>query len=193
MEIPVGFLQANFRFGGPGYPLGAECTMGFDHTAFVGDPQDAADFLFTTWAATIGQYQVTDCYLTGVLVKYGPNSTGASAEATGTDPGVLADDPSPCAVSWLVKKVTLLGGRAGRGRMFIPGIGEAASLDGGVILAAAKNAMQTECDDFLTAVNGADLTPVLLHGAGSPIATPTPITSLVVDATVATQRRRQRR
>jgi hypothetical protein len=193
VEIPTGFLQANFLFGGPGYPLGAECTMGFDHTAFIGDPQDAADFLWTTWIATIGTYQVQDCYLTGVLVKYGPNLTGPSAIHSGTDAGTIADDPSPPAVSWLVRKITLMGGRAGRGRMYIPGLGEGATLDGGVIATANVNAMQTQLTAFMTAVNAGDLTPVLLHGAGSPITTPTPLTSLVADGRAATQRRRQRR
>src|SRR6478752_1973151 len=193
MIIPVGFAQANWTFTGNAVAFPGEVTMGFDVTAWVGDAQDAADFLFTTWADTIGQYQTTATVLSSCLVKYGPNVTGASAIHSGADAGSLADDPAPSAVSWLVRKSTLAGGRAGRGRMYIPGIGDAAVGMQGSIFVANLTAFQVKVDAFLTAVNGADLTPVLLHGAGSPITTPTPITALTADGHVATQRRRQRR
>jgi len=193
MEIPTGFAQVNFLFGGGAFPTGAEVTLGLDVQGFIGTPQDAADTALTHWAATIRLSQTSALTLLGTSIKYGPTATGPSAVSAGPFAGGLSDDPSPSAVAMLVRKLTAAGGRAGRGRMFVPGLGDAQIGTGGAILGSYRTTMQGHLDDFMTAMNGDDLTPVLLHNAGSPIAVPTEITSLQLDSTAATQRRRQRR
>jgi hypothetical protein len=47
--------------------------------------------------------------------------------------------------------------------------------------------------DFLEGFNGGTTPMVLLHGAGSPISVPTPLTAMQCQLQVATQRRRNRR
>lgn len=193
MVIPVGYGQANFRFQGTQAPTGAEVTFGLEGSGFAGDPVDAAVILAAHWANTWSAIQTNQIALIDVLVKFGPDTTGPSGTAPGAGAGSITSSGASPAVSLLVQKLTALGGRAGKGRCFIPGISEADVGTQGTIDSAYLAACQTEFDSFLLACSADDLSLVLLHSAGSPITTPTPITGLAVQGLAATQRRRQRR
>jgi hypothetical protein len=133
--------------------------------------------------------------LTRSVIKLGPNATGPTYEASenivGTNGGSLA--PPNCAV--LVKKITALGGREGRGRAYLPGISSiSGSLDSGGNFSGANattvsNAMQALFDQMLADDLIGPVTPVVLHSASSD---PTQITSFVCEPKLATQRRRLR-
>lgn len=193
MPIPVGYAQANFKFGGPAAPNGAECTLGIDLGSFSDGPGDLATALGGMWAANILPTQVDDISLVSVLVKYGPDATGPSAEVAVGSSGSNSNPGTTPAVALLVQKTTAAGGRAGRGRMYVPGYNENLFDEAGVISGANLEALQEAWGDFYDALTVGDFGPVLLHGEGSPISTPTEITGFDVSSVAATQRRRQRR
>jgi hypothetical protein len=119
--------------------------------------------------------------------------TGPSALVSSNIQGTGGSNGISSNVSYLVRKVTALGGRAGRGRMYLPGPTEADVNEAGAILGARVTSLQAALNDFLTQMVADGDGPVLLHGVGSPISTPTPITSFSLDTRAATQRRRLRR
>lgn len=191
MIIPVGYAQVNLKFEGASVPTGAEMTFGL--TDLGGDqPIEVAAAVETAWdVANMGQFQAVTIALRNILVKFGPNEDGPSAELGVNYPGTVAGAgvaPSECA---LIKKITLAGGRKNRGRMFMPGlrdtdIDQSGSLDGNV-----QSDLQDSWVAFKTSLEGATYTMTLLHT--NPADTPTEITTLEVDSVSATQRRRLRR
>ena len=191
--IPAGAAQANFLFTGAAAPTGAECTLGIDLPGSPPGVETVAEILYTAWADLFLPLQSDQIVLAGVLVKYGPSDTGPSALFTGSSQGTITDDGISPNVAYLVQKNTALGGRAGRGRMYVPGgideeVGVSGGLDAGVV-----SDWNTALETFIDNLTFVSLPPVLLHGVGSPISTPTVITSMVMQGTAATQRRRLRR
>jgi hypothetical protein len=194
MEIPTGYGQANFRFTGTAVPTGAEITLGIDVSAFSGTPTGAAQELADSWAATnIDAYQGTVIALTSISLKYGPTATGPTGEWTGSLPGVGTGSGVTPNVALLVQKVTALGGRAGRGRLYLPGLAESHFDEGGNVSGTVVTGVTGAFEALRADLESKQLSPVLLHGEGSPITTPTPITEFVASGTGATQRRRLRR
>lgn len=95
--------------------------------------------------------------------------------------------------SYLLKKRTALGGRAGRGRMFWPGCAEGNVDSIGVLDTAFRAAVQAVVDDILTSIPAGPVDAyVLFHDEDSFDPSPTGITSLLLDTRIATQRRRLR-
>ena len=194
MIIPTGFAQANFKFTGAAVPTGAEVTMGLFVDTFTGDPEAAADAAANAWGTALMQgLQTIDITLSSVLVKFGPNATGPSFERPTGIQGTQTDATAAPNLALLVRKNTSGGGRTGRGRFYIPGVSEDDINEGGVLSGGYLSLAVTACNDFHTELVAADLTPALLHSAGSPVQQPLPITSFSPDATAATQRRRMRR
>lgn len=195
MLIPVDYAQANLRFRGQGLPTGAEVTIGLDMNAFTGSgPEAAASAVFDAWiTAGMGDFYTTSIEVYEVLVKYGPNATGPSGVDSGAAPGTASGDSDSPNTATLVRKQTGAGGRTGRGRMYIPGTpGSAVDVDG-IIDPLYMADLQTAANNFLTELATRNMVGVLLHAPGSPISAPLPLTGLVVDSRVATQRRRLRR
>jgi hypothetical protein len=94
-------------------------------------------------------------------------------------------------VAILVKKLSGFAGHDQRGRMYIPGLGEAAIDDDGGISAAKLADLQSAFSQFLTDVNlGTPEGMVIFHTDA--LTAPTKVTQLQVDPRVATQRRRLR-
>jgi hypothetical protein len=194
MTIPTGFGQINWIMGGLALPTEAQVTMGVDLTGFSGDAVDFADAAVDAWdTAGVNGIQCTEVGLIRTLVKMGPDATGPSHERSSLIGGAVTATVVPPNVALLVRKITDLGGRAGRGRLYLPGLDEDEVNGQGTISGGLASTAQGVFNALATALIGADLFPVVLHGEGSPITTPTPITSLSVDSTVATQRRRLRR
>lgn len=194
MVIPAGYAQANIVFEGAAVPTGAEMTIGLNVGTFgqpasvaaagVFDAMDTAN-MNTLWTSVL---QVSE-----VRVKYGPDETGPTGIHTAVLTGTLATTGAAPMVSVLVQKVTALGGRAGRGRCYMPGVIDGLVDASGGLDTGYQAAAQTSWDDFLAELIATDLEPVVLHGAGSPISLPTTITSFAVANQVASQRRRNRR
>ncbi len=194
MIIPVNYAQANIVLSGAALPSKAEITLGLNKELYGGTPAAAANEVRTAFqAAAIRALLTAEVSIESVLVKYGPNDTGAAGESSGALAGTGAGTTVSPNVALLVKKNTGFGGRTGRGRFYIPGIPESHISGSGTILASAVTSWTTALEAFRTTLVSLGLVPTLLHGAASPVQTPMPITSFTVDATGATQRRRMRR
>lgn len=193
MIIPANYAQANFQMTGTACPTGAECTLGLDMTVNTGDPVTIAQFLYEQWVADICAIQSQEVTLANVHVKFGPEATGPAADFGGSSTGENTASGCQPQVAMLVQKLTNQGGRAGRGRLFMPGLVEADVNQSGLIdsgvLATAIGAWEA----FRAALDAIDIGPVVFHGAGSPLTTPTFIDTLLPVAQVATQRQRNRR
>jgi hypothetical protein len=122
--------------------------------------------------------------------------------------GTLAGEPAPAQVTALVQKITALGGKSRRGRMYLSFFREL-DVDGGqgIIVTASLTALQTAMNQFLSdvqAIGGTSDEQMVVvsrykgvDAAGKPIPRAeglvTPITSLLVASSIATQRDRNQR
>lgn len=190
--IPVGFAQSNIRFAGVQYPNGAEVVMGHNVTVGGLTPQDVADLVRSNVQANLMDQMSQNTTFIGVLVKFGPVATGPSAFSAANTPGTLPGEGAAPNTSYLIRKNTAFGGRAGRGRMYLPGVTEPDCLLGGVLDTPRRDALELAMEDFRAQLATDAIPAELLHSVGSPLSTPSSITSFAVDARVATQRRRLR-
>lgn len=202
MVIPEGFSQVNMRYTGVAVPLGAEMTFGVWNIP-EDSPTVVANKVIALWDLVLQPLFTTEVTLATVLVKNGPNDTGASAEVGSGLAGTAAPPTMTPQNSLLIRKVTVVGGRRGRGRMYQPGITEGSANASGVIAAGTLTTYQAAYNSFLTGLQADDIPMHLLHDYAKgpdgtpdpsiPIPAPFPVGSLVVDAVMATQRRRIRR
>lgn len=192
MPIPTGFAQANMIYTGAGVPTGAQWTLGIDPAG--GDPIDVATLVATAiTSAGIMTHFTEEVSITSVMVKFGPDATGPSGTLGVDLAGTVTGESLPPNVCVLVRKNTALGGRAGRGRLYLPSVPEAEVNEAGELVEAYMDGVQTAFDEFFDELGSLAVPGVLLHGAGSPLSVPTPLTSFSVQAVCATQRRRLRR
>lgn len=191
--IPVDFAQITWLFTGAGLPHGAAVTLGVDVSTFAGSPTDAANDARDAFAGEVMTFLNSAAVLTETNVKFGPTATGPTGVSTGSTAGTGATAGMAPNSTFLVHKATLFGGRAGRGRMFLPGVAESSVDQAGAIDSGTVTALQGGIDQLIVELNAAGMIPVLLHGVGSPLTVPSTITTMTVDSTVATQRRRLRR
>lgn len=77
--------------------------------------------------------------------------------------------------------------------MYFPGPADDDVDDSGFFNTGRRDDVTAAMNDFLDKMSTDDLPLVLLHGVGSPITTPTFISSFSCDPKLATQRRRLRR
>lgn len=196
MKIPVGFAQVNIRFTGAALPTGAEVVFGVQHIGSAyASPADVANRVRTHWTdSTIMTNIVSTVATSSVLVKFGPNETGPAAELAFPLAGTGGTNATPPNTAFLVRKNTAFGGRAARGRMYLPGVREGSITDAGQIDGALVSALQADLDSFFGKMDADDLPLMLLHAPATTLFDdPLPITSLSLQGYVATQRRRLRR
>lgn len=191
--IPLGYAQVNFIHGGDGLRFPGEVTLGLDIGSYSGTVATLAEDVGDQWVDHIMPELTSAIEFRTCHVKYGPQATGPSADQPYSVVGSVALAGAPSNLAWLVHKGTALGGRAGRGRMYLPGVADGAVGSDGDLDNAAVAAMQSSMNDFVSSLIVLDVVPVVLHGEESPISLPTPITSVTVDGHAATQRRRMRR
>ena len=209
--IPPGFAQVSIYMALTGDPDPMICTIGIDISDAAGDFQACAKVVEYAWANTgtlpgPRTEQAPDYTTTVIKLAVGqdggpPIIVEEPVNVAGT--GSAGTMPQNCAV--LVRKNTNLGGREGRGRMYVPGLRETDVSPAGAITGAVVTAWQTKFNNFFNnLVNpppGTGVTsdpscpPVILHtvpqlGLTPP---PTPIVGFTVDPVIATQRRRLRR
>jgi hypothetical protein len=188
--IPDNFAQVNLRFGGAGYPTGAEVTFGVSRSGFVGNTEDIAEAVRVAWDANLRPVTPELVTLLTILVKEGPNVDGPSFELGVNAPGTGESEEVNPQSALLVQKRTAGGGRRNRGRMYYP-LTENDVTTGGGILSTSLPAFQTGFTDFQGDLAAADLPMVILHNTSTPA--PTTVTVLSVQPRAATQRRRLRR
>lgn len=191
MNIPPGFAQVNLVLGGPALPRGAQMTYGLYIGAYTSPVAVLAESLVADWEADLASLYPPTVQLQGVRVKAGPNATGPEAFAGASIAGTTEGNVEPPNVAIIIRKNTDLGGRHGRGRMFSPGVFENFDVAGGTLTPTEVTRQKTAWDAFFAAQALRTLTPVLLHTATEIL--PTAVTSISVEALLATQRRRLRK
>jgi len=110
----------------------------------------------------------------------------------GSRVGDLSPSCLPQNCAYLFRKQTALGGRANRGRGYIPGIPEGDVSTVGIVSGTSLSAFITAMADYRNDLiaHARVSTPVVLHDDA--MLTPTAITNLSAKTTIATQRRRLR-
>ncbi len=193
MLIPPGFAQCNIMWGGVAMPRGAQTVIGVDPSGLAAGftPVTVASAVYSAVRIKLLPETHSSLRLLRVVAKLGPNTTGPAGEFGTGDDGLAVTAPDSPQVSLLVKKVTAGGGRQQRGRMFLPMVAESQTDAGGVLTGGTRAAFQAAVEAFRLDLVARNVPMVLLHN--QPEIIPTPVTGLVVDLKVATQRRRLRK
>ena len=198
MLIPDGYAQVNLHWTWTATAQVAEVAFGVALDDIALTPASVAAFVFSAYdSAGLDQVNTPAITLDNIHVKFGPNETGAAADAPQASPGVLTGNSVTPNVTLLIRKNTLHGGHRGRGRMYWPGIQEGVVDDYGQVDSGAVTTFQSKFDDFLTALIATNTPMYVLHAAPTtehPEEPPAPfaVDNLQVMSTVATQRRRLR-
>lgn len=188
-SVPVGYVRFNHVLRLTGDQQDILVTLAFNSTVIAqGDIQGVCNSVFTAykngWGGLPSAYQ-----LNRVDGYWGNGLVGSSNAAPFQFTGSMSALPQNCA--YLIKKITGVGGRRNRGRMYVPGVPENVVDAAGNLLAAEIDAIQGMLGTWFTALQAITALgdPVILHNNSS---TPTPITSFQCDPRIATQRRRMR-
>ncbi len=193
MNIPPGYAQANLLFAGIAAPRGAQLAIGVQLEPGTTNPVLVGQDMYDSFQGTMLLELDNDLTMLGCKVKIGPNTTGPDGTYFETNVGGVNSLAVSPQVALLVKKVTALGGRANKGRMFIPGIVENWVDGAGVVSPGVQASADTALASFLAAIalSGTMTGMVILHNAVE--LAPAAVTALKTDGRVATQRRRLRK
>lgn len=192
--IPAGHVLLKFRFRLATDPEEMLCTLGAETTAASNaDRISALNDQFDNWADNVLPLQVVGYSLVGVDGVFGTG--GGDLPLSSTQGPANAGNPATGLTSntaVLVQKLSAVGGRRNKGRMYVPGINPEAVDNAGFLTGVDLAAWNTAFNNlYLGVTSGTFLdNPVIFHSVGDP--TPTVVTDLDVDPRVATQRRRMR-
>lgn len=198
MPIPVGGKVATFNFAIDGNDRGVSTSIGIIDLDVI-DPRSneaLASAIRAGWTGSGRPFSgsnMPDVYnLTNVTVTEmtadGPISFAQGPTIAGTGGGA----PVPINCALLVTKLTGVGGRRNKGRMYIPPFlpGESQVDQNGVLASGVQATIQGQIDAAVAANEADDIGYVLFHQTGSD--TPTTVTELRLENLIATQRRRMR-
>lgn len=183
LVIPPGFASV-------GVVHEQENLLGSNPTWTLGWDSDDLEVLFGIYDEWLeSDYKsnlCTEYAVVGLTIQTADGSTNGPL----SKPGTAVFDPLPPQVATLIQKRTLTVGRSGRGRCYLPGLlSDAMVTNSGAIDSSRRIALTVMMQDLIDIADLLSVSPVLFHSAASD---PTPITSLVCDGTVATQRNRLR-
>ena len=187
MPTPAAGFQACNVF----YDLEAQATDDAEVTFGVALPafdQTNVNVLFSIYTDNFKAVLSSSALMSRVEVH--DSSLATIASNTAAVVGTVTGDPMTPQVAYLIKKLTALGGRRNRGRMYLPGANESKVDGSGNVSSAFVTTLQTAFDNFMTDLGAADIGFVILHSDGG---TPTDITGGIAEPKVATQRRRLKR
>ena len=191
--IPEDFGESATKFSVIGTDTYGLVILGHSFGLGVPNVVDGANAVHDTWEACGIQsvlnvaWQLEEVKLT-IMTATGPISGTDTRSALAGANGGATSLPN---AAYLVRKTTDTGGRAGRGRMYVPGI-EESDINGvgvfeGGIIATATTVFGDMINDFSTN----DVPLRLLHN--NPAIAPSVITGMAFQLKAATQRRRLRR
>lgn len=195
-EIPDQFGNIVFRHTITGDAEEMVCNLGLDLGATAATTQTIVDDVFDVWAAEMMSSAPNTVTFVGATLyrRDGPGDLQVADSTSTPVVGTSSGSSIPPNTALILKKSTALGGRAHRGRMFFPGASEGLISPAGIVDSALITETNGNLVSFLAAlaaIGPNDYVPVLLHTTGS-ILPPNPITSMVCDAKVGSQRRRLR-
>lgn len=187
-NIPVGYGLAALHFTGNVGTAPYVTTIGVDLNNAAGDFVACANGVKASFADAFENAWSSSLILDRVVLSVGQDGPGGSVEDTlGPFLSNRNGDFPPVAMSVIARKVTNELGRAGRGRMFLPGmVTEAQVAENGLIESVAVAAIEGNCEQFLDNLgSGMDalypaMQPVLLHGPSVNPKPPTAIVSMTV-------------
>lgn len=188
MIIPALYGHVGLEFSGAVFEHNPFTTFGIRNNLDLSAAAVAALIELPAEDLTIAMVH-SSVSLIGIHVKLGPNDTGPQASLAVNVPGTVGGSIGQANTAYLAEKQTGLGGREGRGRMFIPGVSTSVVSASGALQSANIAGFNTALDTFLDALTAADIPMYLLHSSGT---VPTAVSGLVIDPEAATQRRRMR-
>ena len=191
MQIPSGFAEVTFIARVSAGYREQMTSLGFQIAGF--NPLTGPNLIASHWRTFITAIGWNTGSPTRCLIKVGTADPSAplTYESETADAGSGTNQVTQPQVSMLAVKRTSLGGRAGRGRMFLPqpiegSVDKTGTLDG-TYAGNVQEALDTMVDDVAGVIGG---NAFLLH---SDAAAPNAIQSLTLSGKVATQRRRNDR
>lgn len=166
----------------------AAVVFGVANQAALATPQEIADAVWTPWEDNMAARIDSNVLMGPLHVQQGTGSGINSGDGTLSGPGTASSNAPTPQVAVLVKKFTGLGGRANRGRMYLPWAADESGLDeGGNIDPTVVTAVTAAFNGLLADLSTAELPMVILHaGAGIPAE----VITGTCESVVATQRRR---
>lgn len=163
---------------------------------------DVAETYELAWSVELMQATDTSLVLASVLVRMGPSvgpDPGLTVEVPVGTAGTSAMTGAPSNCTVLVRKLSVFGGRANRGRNYWPGMISDGNVDEvGRLEGSHVTYLQTRMTEFFGALgsgNGATTAvapAVILHDETSPSQDPRLVSAVQVDPVIGTQRRRVR-
>lgn len=199
LYVPEGYAQCLLRFTVNGDDDEMVCTLGINPGVAYTDGDDVADGVAdaclqdTSLLGDTGDGMVTDYNFVGVTARFMTATGEEVGESVRNIQGTAVGSPLPNNCAYLVRKLTGLGGRGNRGRLFQPPFSlTEGDIDGaGNIDAVDVASLQTRWNGLYTELVANDLIPVLFHYPGvDPTPDPTTITGFSVRNRIVSQRRR---
>lgn len=189
MIIPIGYAQVTHTYGGSPLPHGAANTYGISLGGGMAG-EELAEFLHTQWTGVWPSVGDSNAEMRSTIVKYGPNDVGPVFEYSEVISGSVSGNGTPPNTAILVQKVTALGGRRNRGRIYLPAVTNYAGTEQGQLPAPIVTDLNDRLETWQDALGAADYLTYLFHSGSSD---PTIISTWRATSTYATQRRRLRR
>jgi hypothetical protein len=193
-RIPPGFGEINMQFNLTGDPQPMITSLGLDLTTGVVPDQTEANTMLTAMQTAFDEVLTATYSIGPGWVIYGQDGPD-DIRVDGTIAPVSGDQavsPLVSNTAVLVRKVTGLGGRRNRGRMYIPGTPETWVDSLGQLELVNLTTWQTQMTNLRADLIGLPTIDNLVVLHESAPFTPTVITGLTVQRLVATQRRRLR-
>jgi len=188
MIIPVGYAGISMPLNHALLVRPAYVTFGVRNDAAFSNPNEVADGVQDAFVSTMSPRIDTEVTIgpceAQVNVSAGPVPGVATSDSLGGSSATVA----PPNIAILCRKHTLMPGRPGRGRFYLPFAVDRSGVDqAGIIETAVLTATGEALTDLLEDLETRDLPMVVLHNAAG---LPAVVTAFSVDNLVATQRRR---
>lgn len=182
--IPPTYSRVTLEYA-PASPMGSNLVTGFGVDTPPGDV--LLDKVEQWWDESL-KLRTSNKY---TLLRIEARNDVSVEDRTIGETGALLDDPAPPNTAALIRFGTGLVGRQYRGRMYLPGVLlDSEVSDSGTINSTVQASLLGTMLYLKDLLDSADYAPVILH---SGVGTPTTISSINVETSVATQRRRLRR
>jgi hypothetical protein len=191
--IPPGYANIQFRMsatngsasGHKGLTAIGVAIEAADPVQLMEDAKDAYESFLSPYTGNLWEGD-------SIVLQVGTSGDPVTYEAGAWEGGSAGGEQLPPNCALLIKKLSGEGGRAHRGRMFIPSPAEDGVGNDGNLSPTQFASFTGDVNDFLAAIQAADgvTDAVIFHTTDDE--SPTVITSLVAQRMIATQRRRLR-